>query len=63
MNWTQPICGDCYNDIYPRREPVRVTNMDSETCCVCGEPTREGIYYRVDPRTVRFPTHIQEQSS
>lgn len=40
---------------------MRVTNADVETCCDCGQTTNEGIYFRVDPRTVQFPT--EEKSS
>lgn len=56
MNWTQPICGECYTKRYPSREPLKVKDADPETCCDCGEMTQEGIYFRVDPRTVKFPT-------
>ena len=58
-NFTQPICGKCYTTAYPSRQPVKVINANPETCCVCGEPTEEGIYYRVDPKTVPFPTPKQ----
>ena len=27
-----------------------------EKCCNCGSLTREGLYTRVDPAFVRFPT-------
>lgn len=56
MPWTQPICQDCYAIAEPRREPVRLKEPSPEICCICGTETREGIYYRVDPTTVRFPT-------
>lgn len=57
MGWTQPICSECYAKREPGREPVRVKNAEAECCCDCGGFTDEGIYYRVDPRTVRFPTN------
>lgn len=56
MNWTQPICNTCYLARHPGRQAVRVKDADPETCCDCGEMTMEGIYFRVDPRTVAFPT-------
>ena len=55
MNWTQPICSICYGIRIPGRTPTVVVNSQEEKCCDCGHPTREGIYYRVDPRTVKFP--------
>lgn len=56
MNWNQPICAVCYSNRYPGRNPVRITDAEAEQCCQCGEETRAGIYYRVDPRTVPHPT-------
>jgi hypothetical protein len=56
MNWTQPICNQCYDKREPNRKPVIVINSDVEICCDCGTETFSGIYYRVDPRTVEYPT-------
>lgn len=55
-NWTQPICSICWGKRKPGREPTRV-NKDrlAEKCCDCGAGTQEGIYLRVDPKTVNFP--------
>lgn len=47
--WTHIICRDCYAKEEPGREPVRVKNVDPESCCFCGKVTDEGIYYRYDP--------------
>jgi hypothetical protein len=57
MNWTQPVCGDCYAAKEPDRVPValKVEFREHETCCFCGQPTDAGIYYRIDPRTVPHP--------
>lgn len=57
MNWNQPICGRCYGIREPGRQPsgLKEEFADLEICCDCGEPTKEGIYYRVDPRTVKYP--------
>lgn len=56
MSWTQPCCEPCCDRRYPGRIPHRVIEPDSERCCLCGEPTRSGIYIRVDPGLVPHPT-------
>lgn len=61
MNWNQPICAECYAKRHPGRRPVEVIDASPEMCCDCGEVTHDGIYYRIDPRTVRFQT--EEKSS
>lgn len=55
--WTQPICGRCYAQKEPRRQPLRMKAeyAKTERCCFCGEETREGIYYRVKPGTCPYP--------
>ncbi len=58
MNWTQPICAGCYAlRMMPGRAPVRISEdrAEAEACCDCGQETRDGIYMRLDPRTVKFP--------
>jgi len=52
--WTQPICADCFQETYGG-EPVRVSSPHPECCCLCGDDTSDGIYIRIDPRTVAFP--------
>lgn len=47
------------------RQPVRANIgaewMDLlEWCCKCGRATTSGIYIRVDPATVRYPTPEEE---
>lgn len=59
MNWTQPICNTCYLARFPSRQAVRVKDSEPELCCDCGNETLEGIYFRVDPRTVKFPAPEQ----
>lgn len=56
LSWTQPLCDRCWTDTHDR-PPVRIAeeHRDTETCALCGEPTRDGIYVRMDPATVRFP--------
>lgn len=55
MNWTQAICGACYGVRFPGRGAVALKEGMEEKCCDCGAPTKDGIYFRVDPRTVKFP--------
>jgi len=47
--WTHPLCGPCYDEIEPGRDPVRLRSPELETCCACGFPTKSGIYFRADP--------------
>jgi len=56
MNWNQSICLGCYLKRHPGRLPNQVLDAAPETCCDCGCLTQLGIYYRVDSRTVKFPT-------
>jgi hypothetical protein len=61
MSWTQPCCIDCYLDVYPGREPVRMKVPDlAEICVYCGEKTGSGIYVRIDPAVAPFPTLFKE---
>ena len=53
--WTHPICAACFDDLYPGRQPSRLVEPEAEVCCVCGEPTSDGIYYREDPKML--PAH------
>jgi len=57
MSWTQPICRQCYARLEPGREPVRLRPgiAGKQYCCICGEITRDGIWYRIDPRSVPYP--------
>jgi hypothetical protein len=59
VSWMQAICGSCYDKRYPGRWPVAVRpeHRPSEQgqCCDCGQATSEGIYFREDPTTVRYP--------
>lgn len=48
-NWTHPVCGPCYDELQPGRQPYQLVERVLETCCRCGYPTRAGIYYRADP--------------
>lgn len=55
MIWNQPICLSCWLAKNPHRGPLCVVEPDEETCCQCGEATSDGIYIRIDPRTIAFP--------
>lgn len=57
-SWTQPSCDDCWQRRYPGRQAVTIKQemRDAETCCFCGEGHRSGIYVRVDPETVPYPS-------
>lgn len=55
MNWTQPICDECWEKESPDREPARFRDAKREICCLCGEEHESGIYVRKDPKTVPFP--------
>jgi hypothetical protein len=59
-SWTQPVCSACYAEHEPGRVPFRMREAESERCCFCNRETKEGIYYRVDPRLVPFPTREKE---
>jgi len=64
MSWTHPICAKCYDNRYPGRVPVCTAlayrEINPEFCCDCGEKTQDGIYFRVDPRMVKFPVGEKE---
>lgn len=54
--WTQPVCEDRFQQMYPGREPYRLKVEPDEAldlCCYCQRPTV--IYVRLDPSTVPFP--------
>jgi hypothetical protein len=55
--WTHPICAACYEGLHPGRTPSRIVEAlrEAEVCCVCAEPTRDGIYFREDPNML--PAH------
>jgi hypothetical protein len=55
VNWTQPICLAYYAKRYPDRKAFSIVESEKETCCDCVQPTYDGVYFRVDPRAVKFP--------
>lgn len=63
MNWDQPICDDCWIEKqieagYPGRSPVRLNAETArrERCCYCNRWTYSGIYIRIHPDVVPFPS-------
>lgn len=54
--WTQPCCGECWAQQNPNRYPVRIKPIEAEICCFCGATTYSGIYVRIDPLTVDYPS-------
>jgi hypothetical protein len=57
MNWTQPICEDCWERFFPHKgEPVRLIDKEPERCAWCGQVTLSGIYVRAHPDVVTYPT-------
>ncbi|MBW4033004.1 MAG: hypothetical protein HIU88_10110 [Acidobacteria bacterium] len=60
-SWTQPQCERCWaerngGEYGPWNAPVRVRDHAAERCAFCGYPTWAGIFVRVDPRNVEWPT-------
>lgn len=60
MNWTQPLCCDCWHAEHVNLRPIRIRDPEIERCCKCGKLTDSGIYLRIDPRTVPYPTEEED---
>lgn len=56
MTWTQPICLSCWGCLYPHLPRHQVRNDHSRICCRCGAATTAGIYIRIDPASVPYPS-------
>ena len=59
FRWTQPICDDCWDHNYPKRPSPRTATGFAEQCCKCGQGTHSGIYVRVDPAKVPYPSLLK----
>lgn len=59
FSWTQPICDDCWDRDHADRPSPRLGGGFAEQCCKCGAGTNSGIYIRVDPSTVGYPTNLK----
>lgn len=56
--FTQPICNHCYVSQVLSQSAHRLS-FDvriAELCCCCGQMTGSGLYVRVDPHRVPWPT-------
>jgi hypothetical protein len=53
--FTQPLCNACWEEKNPGRMPVTVKDSTIEKCCLCGNSTKDGIFIRIDPKTVPYP--------
>lgn len=56
MGWTQAMCRTCWDVREPNREPHLLNTPEMEVCCICGQDTTDGIYVRIDPTTVPYPS-------
>jgi hypothetical protein len=63
LSFTQPICGECYASLNSGRVPIQTIEQvrTKEICAWCGHPTKEGIFTRVDPKTIAFPTKKKDE--
>ncbi len=63
IDWTHPICTECWDKRNPNRKPIRVADefTEVEICCFCGNLTREGIYVRTDPSEPKYCHHKQDK--
>lgn len=64
--WTHAICWACWERRTNERgengrEPGRVIDAPTETCCWCGRDTSFGIYTREDPTKVTRCDHERSQ--
>jgi hypothetical protein len=59
FRWTQPQCDDCWEHSMGDKPPTRLVEAQDETCATCGVVTTSGIYIRVDPTTVPFPSLLK----
>ena len=57
VTWTQPACSFCFELQLPGVNPIALKKewREEEICAFCGQETKEGIYIRADPATVKYP--------
>jgi hypothetical protein len=58
-SWTQPACDTCFAETFPSvTNPARMVKemRTDERCCMCGAVDRSGIFIRINPSTVPYPT-------
>lgn len=58
LSWIQPLCDKCWVRRNGFRLPHRIMEDQrvQERCCDCGMKHRSGIYMRIDPATVDYPS-------
>jgi hypothetical protein len=63
LSWTQPCCERCWVESVGRladgtlRKPRLMHNWEhGETCAWCGQETVIGLYIRLDPQEVAYPS-------
>jgi hypothetical protein len=56
------MCTGCWQLHHPGAQPRKLLVPEREKCCSCGTITRSGLYARINPATVRFPTLTKEQA-
>lgn len=75
-HYTQPLCDCCWlerNSEWDETEdgelvpvsysiPTVVRGFPLELCCACGRHTISGIYTRVDPSTVPYPSYYVDET-
>lgn len=59
FRWTQPLCDECWDRDHPDHPSPRTSTGFAEQCCKCGQGTFSGIYFRVDPATVPYPSLLK----
>lgn len=61
-SWTQACCLACFEDRHPGWIPTRLREpyRKKETCVYCGQPTKEGLYIRIDPKEAPHPTRVKD---
>ena len=60
FGWTQPACEPCFKINHPGKGVMRFKPAELENCCFCNNETKSGIYVRVDPKTVPYPSIMKE---
>ena len=60
-DWTQAVCDDCFKELFPTKTEERTYRIveekrEEEKCCQCGTIVKNGLYIRINPTTVPYPT-------
>lgn len=58
---TQPCCFSCFDDFYPGRDPLQVTedHRVKERCVSCANFTNDGIYIKLSLSEAKYPTLVE----